>query len=64
LTNEVLSNAHRVQILTIGDEMQCIYEFKGASKRFLTMAYAIYPKNKTPSVAVIMHKSLVIFVVV
>ena len=32
--------------------MQCIYEFKGADKRFLTMAHAIYTSNKTFSLAV------------
>ena len=33
---------HHIQLLFLGDYMQCLYEFKGADARFLTMAESLW----------------------
>jgi hypothetical protein len=36
---------HRVQLLILGDELQSLYEFKGADARFLTLAHELWQDN-------------------
>jgi hypothetical protein len=48
-----------VQLLILGDPRQCLYEFKGADIRFLTMADAIWSDFELLSSKVFIHCSLV-----
>ena len=36
---------HNIQLLFLGDYMQCLYEFKGADDRFLTMAESLWKRE-------------------
>ena len=48
-----------VQLLILGDPRQCLYEFKGADIRFLTMSDAIWSDFELLSSKVFIHCSLV-----
>lgn len=48
-----------VQLLILGDPRQCLYEFKGADTRFLTMADVVWTDFELLSSKVFVHCSLV-----
>lgn len=47
-----------VQILILGDPLQCLYEFKGADSRFLTMADQIWKGSDLLKSQIFVHCSL------
>jgi len=45
IRNMCSASDHKIQILVLGDELQSLYEFKGADARFLTLAEEIWRDN-------------------